>query len=150
MVELLQNIYNCNFETKSTMGFLELLQAHLNWYKLNSWAFLQFPIALNPNKQKKICSEANLNIIKIVRNRLQEVKKLLSINRLKIIVLHRDPRGVMNSRIQKQWCTSKQLLQEIIVHLLFHFSCFNPIFNRLLNLDRSTGEGKFAPNDFWL
>ena len=82
-------------------------------YKLNSWAFLQCPIArkhcLNPTNQNEICSKANLNIIKTVRCKLQDVKELMKIQGLKVIVLHRDPRGVMNSRIQKHWCTSKRL-----------------------------------------
>ena len=118
---MLQNIFNCDFSTNATKGFLNLLQSHLNWYKLNSWAFLQCPIftnlspdsithghtnCLNPSTQKRICSKAKLNVIKTVRSRLKDVKGLLSIKNLRIIVLHRDPRGVMNSRIRKHWCTS--------------------------------------------
>ena len=101
-------------------------------YKLNSWAFLQCPIArkhcLNPTNQNEICSKANLNIIKTVRCKLQDVKELMKIQGLKVIVLHRDPRGVMNSRIQKHWCTSKKLCILKVVYTIFSKNCVNCYF----------------------
>ena len=73
---MLQNLFNCDFSTNATKGFLNFLQSHLNWYKLNSWAFLQCPNftnlspesithqntnCLNPSTQTKICLKAKLN-----------------------------------------------------------------------------------------
>ena len=43
--------------------------------------------------------------LKTVRLRLHDVQELLQERNLKIIVLHRDPRGVMNSRMWKNWCS---------------------------------------------
>ena len=118
---MLRNLFHCDFSTNATEGFLNFLQSHLNWYKLNSWAFLQCPKStdhqhtncLNPSTQKRICSKAKLNIIKTVRSRLKDVKGLLNVKNLKIIVLHRDPRGVMNSRVRKHWCTSNSTLLQL-------------------------------------
>ena len=63
--------------------------------------------------------EANIRIIKTVRLQLDEVKELLQNKTLKIILLHRDPRGVMNSRLKKGWCSKyiKVPFMSVISHL---------------------------------
>ena len=48
---------------------------------------------------------SKIKVIKTVRLRLDDVKEFLQDRTLKIIVLHRDPRGVMNSRGSKKWCS---------------------------------------------
>ena len=123
VVDLLQNIYNCDFHSESTKGYLQLLLENMAWYKLNSWAFLQCPIAkrrcLNPSTQKRICSKAELHVIKTVRCELQDVKELLKIQGLKTIVLHRDPRAVMNSRIKRHWCKGKKLFTLLYIESIY-------------------------------
>ena len=52
----------------------------------------------------KIPSQIKL-LLKTVRLRLHDVQELLQERNLKIIVLHRDPRGVMNSRLRINWCS---------------------------------------------
>ena len=80
----------------------------------------------------KIPSQNKL-LLKTVRLRLHDVQELLQERNLKIIVLHRDPRGVMNSRLRINWCSKfesyqryfrlklepyKQFFQYILITLL--------------------------------
>ena len=61
----------------------------------------------NPKFHQEKCLEAKQRLIKTVRLRLPSVAHLIPSLDLKIIVLHRDPRGVMNSRWSKtvgDWC----------------------------------------------
>ena len=61
----------------------------------------------NPKFHQEKCLEAKQRLIKTVRLRLPSVAHLIPSLDLKIIVLHRDPRGVMNSRWSKSvgdWC----------------------------------------------
>ena len=68
----------------------------------------------NPIFHQEKCLEAKQRLIKTVRLRLPSVAHLIPTLDLKIIVLHRDPRGVMNSRWSKTvggWCC-KYLFQK--------------------------------------
>ena len=61
----------------------------------------------NPKFHQEKCLEAKQRLIKTVRLRLPSVAHLIPTLDLKIILLHRDPRGVMNSRWSKavgDWC----------------------------------------------
>ena len=58
----------------------------------------------DPKFHQEKCLAAKQRLVKTVRLRLHQVAHLVPSLNLKIIVLHRDPRGVMNSRWNAKWC----------------------------------------------
>ena len=103
-LNLLSNIYSCNIK-----------KSHLKSNLVYKWnAMTQFYCKNNATKcsdpifHQEKCLEAKQRLVKTVRLRLPQVAHLVPSLNLKIIVLHRDPRGVMNSRWgpdNKKWCS---------------------------------------------
>ena len=70
----------------------------------------------DPTLHKKLCSKSSMNMIKTVRLRAQLLEKLLKMfSNLKVIVLVRDPRAVLNSRWSGYfgWCGDKPHCREV-------------------------------------
>ena len=65
----------------------------------------------NPKFLNSKCKESNFHVTKTVRLGLDLAAKLLEnpqINEgLKIIYIGRDPRGLLNSRLERGWCIGK-------------------------------------------
>jgi hypothetical protein len=72
-----------------------------------------------PELYYKVCPIFPIRVIKTVRLRVRETEKLLLDSELgktlKIVVLVRDPRGVMNSRSAMPWCQSKSCYDPLTV-----------------------------------
>ena len=64
-----------------------------------------------PSLTEQTCPLFPIRLIKLVRMRLETVKKLFEdpeLNTLKLVFLIRDPRGVMNSRASMDWCSKPE------------------------------------------
>ena len=101
-INLIQNIYKCQFDTPEMS---ELITNH----SLSMGMAWQLPYFKNscinrkncsdPIIQTKLCKESEINLIKTVRLRSWALKTLMKQDsKLKVILLVRDPRSLINSR----------------------------------------------------
>ena len=101
-IKLIQNIYKCQFESTE-------MSVYAKNHTLGNVMAFQLPYYKNScRKQKnctdpmtltKMCQESQINLIKTVRLRSSALKTLMKQDpKLKVILLVRDPRGLINSR----------------------------------------------------
>ena len=116
---MVQNIYDCDFSSKISKRYLRFISSfkHHDSYVTKSkyvWTncFSHDRKTLNcydTTYQRDKCLDAQVRFIKTVRLRGTEIEKLLKENiNLKIIILMRDPRGIMKSRTDHDWCGKKR------------------------------------------
>ena len=107
-MKLLHNLFECNFK-HHVAGFAQAqFKKHKFWFAYN-YRFHRMCFnrknCLNLSFHEEVCLDSNIRLIKTVRIRLTDVEELLEDSKIRVVVLHRDPRGVMNSRMQKKWCS---------------------------------------------
>jgi hypothetical protein len=116
---LVQNIYDCDFSSKISKQYLKFISSfkHYDSYVTRSkyvWTncFSHDRKHFNcydSTYQRDKCLNAQVRFIKTVRLRGTRIEKLLKENvNLKIIILMRDPRGIMKSRTDHDWCGKKR------------------------------------------
>lgn len=114
-LKLLRDIYRCDFSNNVTGGYLKHAAKQENQFLLkhNSrvWKSCQTLLPSNvacfmPELMNKVCPVFPVRLIKTVRLRIPHLDDLLQDPdlSLKVIVLVRDPRGVMRSRNSMSWC----------------------------------------------
>ena len=116
MVDLISQILQCN----PSLGYLKHLSeaSNRNTMKHNfrMWNMCErllkkMPVCFNLSVYIETCHLFPIRLIKTVRLRVKETERLLldpEIGKaLKVIVLVRDPRGVMSSRASDSWCKGK-------------------------------------------
>ena len=73
-------------------------------------------ICSSPRFLDKVCRSSRLHIVKTVRLGLDVAASLMARDPLlKVIYLARDPRGLLNSRLEREWCVETPL-------------CINPLY----------------------
>ena len=106
--QILSEIYNCNFSNSMTNGYLKSLLKKPEWVRFNIrvWFYCTIvKLCFNPKFHEKKCLQSRQTLIKTVRLRLPSINDIIGSLNLKVIILHRDPRGVMNSRLAAySWC----------------------------------------------
>ena len=120
-LDLIKNLFQCNFNTNISK---ELLQAFLpkegntdpfffpsqNFRLWNVCStILPYSVAcLFPKVMEKTCEQFPIRLIKTTRLRVKKLKYLLDESHLnlKVIVLVRDPRGMLKSRSTMEWCNT--------------------------------------------
>ena len=103
-LQLLQEIYDC----KIGKSLLKSKWQYRWNFRAQFFCKNNLTKCSDPKFHQKICLESKQRLVKIVRLRLNQVAHLVPILRLKIIVVHRDPRAVMNSRWRPNvhdWCS---------------------------------------------
>ena len=116
-LKLLRDIYRCDFSNNVTGGYLKHAAKQENQFLLkhNSrvWKSCQTLLPSNvacfmPELLNRVCPVFPVRLIKTVRLRIPHLDNLLQDPdlSLKVIVLVRDPRGVMRSRNSMSWCES--------------------------------------------
>ena len=101
-IKLIQNIYKCQFESTE-------MSVYAKNHSLGNTMAFQLPYFKNscgtrkncsdPITLTKMCQESQINLIKTVRLRSSALKTLMKQDpKLKVILLVRDPRGLINSR----------------------------------------------------
>ena len=116
---MVQNIYDCDFSSKISKRYLRFISSfkHKDSYVTRSkyvWTNCfshdrKHHICYDSTYQRDKCLNAQVRFIKTVRLRGTEIEKLLTENiNLKIIILMRDPRGIMKSRTDHDWCGKKR------------------------------------------
>ena len=111
---MVQNVYNCDFSSKISKRYLRFISSFKNHgsYVTRSkyvWKNCFSHDRKNVNcydstYQRDKCLDAKVRFIKTVRLRGTKIEKLLKENiNLKIIILMRDPRGIMKSRTDHDW-----------------------------------------------
>lgn len=125
-VQLLSGIFKCDFTTKLSNRYLSHVAKGSNQFLLKHnfrlWNVCEtlLPAASGcflPALQSRICSLFPLRVVKTVRLRVSLTEKLLKdtdIN-IKVVVLVRDPRGVMKSRSAMSWCEQPQCANTDVV-----------------------------------
>ena len=118
-IQLIEDLLNCDFQSNLTIKYL----SHIKYHRTK--VTFQVPYlsdnckhdtCFDPNLHSNLCNNSSMNMIKTVRLRISSVKALLeSYPRLKIIVLVRDPRAVLNSRWTgfTGWCGGKPHCKEV-------------------------------------
>ena len=88
-----------------------LFKQNIRYWNVCKNVLLGDAACFNPELYYKVCPIFPIRLIKTVRMRVRETEKLLLDTQLgktlKIVILVRDPRGVMNSRSSMYWCQSK-------------------------------------------
>ena len=113
--KLIRDIYRCEFSNNVTGGYLKHASKQENQFLLvhnaRVWKSCQTLLPSNvacfmPDLMNKVCPLFPVRVIKTVRLRMPLVTDLLEDPdlSLKVIVLVRDPRGVMRSRKSMSWC----------------------------------------------
>jgi hypothetical protein len=72
--------------------------------------FDKLGICDNPQYMDEICQAVPIQIVKLERVNLSVMSPLLtdpSVHNAKILLLIRDPRGIINARKKLDWCTEK-------------------------------------------
>ena len=102
--QLLEDFYRCKINKN-------IIETHIRFFDLSvrTRFFCNNNVTKcsDPEFHREKCLESRQRLVKTVRIRLHQVAHLVVSLNLKIIVLHRDPRGVMNSRWKKGtigWC----------------------------------------------
>lgn len=110
-----RDVFNCDYTNNITTGYLKHASRSENQFLLKHnfriWnscsTLLPSSVAcFMPELMKKSCNLFPIRLIKTVRLRVRFIEELLQqpdLN-LKVIVLVRDPRGVMRSRSHMNWC----------------------------------------------
>ena len=157
-IDLIEDIFACNFYSNTTMKYLEHSRKHRFRVAL-SVPYLSDNCkskskCFDPDLHFKLCANSSMNMIKTVRLRISAVKILLQNDpNIKVIVLVRDPRAVLNSRWTGYagWCGDKPHCKEvssfcteltrlainILVHYFSHqvariFICFDSVDHSLV------------------
>ena len=115
----MQNIYDCDFSSKISKRYLRFISSFKKKHSYVTrskyvWTncFSRDRKTLNcydSTYQRDKCLDAQVRFIKTVRLRGTEIEKVLTENiNLKIIILMRDPRGIMKSRTDHDWCGKKR------------------------------------------
>ena len=101
-INLIQNIYNCQFHTPEMSEFVSNhslsmgMAVQLPYFKNNC---INRRNCSDPIIQTKLCKESEVTLIKTVRLRSWALKTLMKQDsKLKVILLVRDPRSLINSR----------------------------------------------------
>ncbi|KAL7630259.1 UNVERIFIED_CONTAM: hypothetical protein RMT77_019597, partial [Armadillidium vulgare] len=109
--KLLENLLYCNYT--NAKDYLEFAYGNTEIFIRNKrlWnlcsTMSRFKCYM-PENIGKLCSLFPLQVMKVVRVRLELLGPLLEDSNTKVIWLVRDPRGVMNSRtLSVTWCTSE-------------------------------------------
>ncbi len=114
-VELLRDIFKCDFKTPMTTSYLShcsmsanqfLIKHNTRMWNACSPLLPASSACFMPNFVSQACPIFPVRLIKTVRLRVSGTEPLLrdkDLN-LKMIILVRDPRGVMNSRSKMDWC----------------------------------------------
>ena len=116
---MVQNVYNCDFSSKISKRYLRFISSFKNhgsyvtrskYVWKNCFSHDRKKVnCYNSTYQRDKCLDAKVRFIKTVRLRGTEIEKLLKENiNLKIIILMRDPRGIMKSRTDHDWCGKKR------------------------------------------
>ena len=103
VVQLLQDVFACKLEKA-------ILEADYDWKMTQKSQFYcenDVKRCSDVEYHQALCLKSKQRIVKTVRLRLSQIAHLVPILNLKIIVLHRDPRGVMNSRWRMGWCVGR-------------------------------------------
>eukprot|EP00093_Oithona_nana_P008835 08835.XXX_242342_243458_1 [CDS] Oithona nana genome sequencing. len=111
-LKLVGNIFQCNFNGKFMKGYLRHVKEMWNLALHSPYMVDNCHIKPKCLDDKtlhfKLCSNSTMNLIKSVRLRSETINILLEkYPNLMIIMLVRDPRGVMNSRLSANWCGNK-------------------------------------------
>ena len=101
-INLIQNIYKCQFHTPEMSEFVSNhslsmgMAVQLPYFKNNC---INRRNCSDPIIQTKLCKESEVTLIKTVRLRSWALKTLMKQDsKLKVILLVRDPRSLINSR----------------------------------------------------
>ena len=112
-VQLLQDLYECKINKLHLKAdkFFQMTNCKNNAKKCS-----------DPKYHQKKCLESKQRLVKVVRLQLHHVAHLVPYLNLKMILLHRDPRGVMNSRWKPPASTwhSKFIPEPYISNISFH------------------------------
>ena len=106
-----QKVQPCNIFPVLFHDNLRLWSACQNLLPAKSACFL-------PLLYKAACPLFPVRIVKTVRMRVRETEALLrdpALANLKVVVLLRDPRGVMNSRATMDWCLADRCANTEVV-----------------------------------
>ena len=118
-LNLLKALFTCKFQGPNMAKYLKHAAKHQFLFlnhnhrvaKVCSHVLPAKSACFLPSLYQRACPLFPINVIKTVRLRVEETKKLLEdsdLPNLKVIVLVRDPRGVMNSRAAMDWCAKEQ------------------------------------------
>ena len=103
VVQLLQDVFECKLKQLILEADYGFKMAHKSQYQCEN----DVKRCSDVKYHQALCLKSKQRIVKTVRLRLSQVAHLVPILNLKIIVLHRDPRGVMNSRWGMGWCNGR-------------------------------------------
>lgn len=109
-LSFLKKLFSCNYEGSDMQNYLESISENDYFFFKNSrlWHYctLYPDCCLDQTFLEGFCKLFPIQNMKTVRMRLNVAGKLLEDERfnLKIILLVRDPRGIMNSRWAQGWC----------------------------------------------
>ncbi|KAL0819476.1 hypothetical protein ABMA28_007580 [Loxostege sticticalis] len=104
----IKSMFNCNFNDMDE--YFEYGKVHAVQYSHNSrpWDHCKYEkeLCLDPDFTSKYCKLFPFHSMKVVRFRLRLVQELLDDKQLNlnVVLLIRDPRGVMQSRQHHDWC----------------------------------------------
>ncbi|XP_040577076.1 carbohydrate sulfotransferase 1 isoform X2 [Lepeophtheirus salmonis] len=127
-LDLMNNIFKCNFHNKEVIGWMKHASKGENNF-LFQHNFRSFKICENllPGKvscymdkfQSPICSMSPIRVIKTVRFRVKLAEEFLKNDKdfphFKMVVLVRDPRGTMHSRSHHSWCSGEECINSTVV-----------------------------------
>ncbi|CAB4055075.1 unnamed protein product [Lepeophtheirus salmonis] len=112
-LDLMNNIFKCNFHNKEVIGWMKHASKGENNFFLFQHNFRSFKICENllPGKvscymdkfQSPICSMSPIRVIKT------------TFPHFKMVVLVRDPRGTMHSRSHHSWCSGEECINSTVV-----------------------------------
>ena len=124
-IHLIEDIFNCDFQSNLSMKYLLHIKNHRRKvtfqvpYLLDNCKHETYRNSLtcfNSDLHAKLCTNSTMNMIKTVRLRISAVKVLIeNYPDMKVIVLVRDPRAVLNSRWTgfSGWCGDKPHCKEV-------------------------------------
>lgn len=114
-ISLLEDIFRCNYSTQLAAKYLKWGsdQKHAFLFKRNRFLWvacrMQPKNCFRPDFNKYICERAPIQVMKVNRLHLRDVKKLVEDNPeldIRVVNLVRDPRGTISSRKVLEWCNT--------------------------------------------
>lgn len=114
-VQQLQQLLACNYSGSAMAEYLEFGRDHNYQHNHNTrlWRYCRTrpQLCSDPEFLGAFCEQFPLQSMKVVRIRLQLADKLLAApelgDRARVVLLVRDPRGVLQSRKHRDWCPGR-------------------------------------------
>lgn len=115
--DVLKKLFLCNFSSLESLLAFNNKQQWPWSFNIQLWPFCKAfdKFCKNPKFLSSVCKVFPVQIIKTVRVSLNQVGPLLDDSELnlKLILLIRDPRGIINSRSKQNWCVQSKSCMNI-------------------------------------